>query len=96
MAYDVFYRRRYQFLLIGTLFMGGCGSLTGQSAPPPPVVTQPLKTVCIPMVPYSAADQNTFADEAEALKQTGKFPQTLRFLGDYKAMRDADRACTGK
>lgn len=69
---------------------------TDSSPPPATVVTQPLKTVCLPMVPYSAADQSTFADEAEALKQTGKFPQTLRFLGDYKAMRDADRACTGK
>lgn len=91
MAWDVFYRRRH-WLLIATLALAGCASL-GMRAEAPPPVTQPIKIVCLPQVVYSPADQAAFADEVDALNRAGKTPQVLRFLGDYKAMRDANRAC---
>jgi hypothetical protein len=72
------------------LFVAGCGTMgfdTAQPAPPPPT-----KIVCLPMAEYSQADQAAFADEVASLNAKAN-PQVLRFLGDYKAMRDANRAC---
>lgn len=74
------------------LFVAGCGTLgLNANGPTQPPIT-PTKIICLPMVTYSPADQLDFADEVEAL-DAKKNPQVLRFLGDYKAMRDANRAC---
>lgn len=76
------------FLAIA-VFLGGCIT---DGSPTPQVVTQPVMAICLPMVAYSPADQAEFAVQAAAL-DPAKFKQVLRFLGDYKAMRDANRAC---
>jgi len=44
------------------------------------------------MVEYSQATQDRFADEAAGLDPV-KQGQVVRFLGDYAAMRAANRAC---
>ncbi len=59
---------------------------------PDPVPTQPIRIVCLPMVQYSTADQAEFADEVARLQPDAQ-KQVIRFLGDYKAMREANRAC---
>lgn len=65
--------------------LGGCSTATPSSQPT-------VQTICLPMPAYSLADQQLFAREAAALDPV-KDDQVIRFLGDYKAMRDADRAC---
>lgn len=51
-----------------------------------------VATQCLPLVTYSPQDQNEFAAEVSAL-DSAKNAQVLRFLEDYEAMRNADRAC---
>lgn len=59
------------------------------STTPKPVDVQ---AVCLPMAPYSLMDQQEFAAEVRALDPI-KDKQVIRFLGDYAALRSADRAC---
>lgn len=58
----------------------------------PDVPTQPVKVICLPMANYSQADLDEFASEVAGLQPTTQ-KQVIRFLGDYKAMREANRAC---
>lgn len=82
--------KRSILLIAALLALAACAQLAKDPAPPP--VTQPTKIVCLPQVDYSQADQAAFADEVEALDPK-KNPQVIRFLGDYRAMRSANRAC---
>lgn len=48
------------------------------------------KTVCLPLKPYTAAEQDQASAELQALPP-GSF--ITQMVGDYGAMRAADRAC---
>lgn len=65
-------------------------ALAGCATAPPPL---DIQSHCLPMVEYAPTDQTKFADETAALDKSRQYPVTLRFLGDYKAMRDANRTC---
>lgn len=52
--------------------------------------TVDIHTVCLPLVSYSQEMQTTFANELTKLQNS---PTIEKFLGDYKALRDADRVC---
>lgn len=69
--------------IVATLALAGC-------ATPPPL---DIQSQCPPMVTYTLGDQLAFAAELKALDATGKYPHAVKFLGDYKAQRDATRAC---
>lgn len=70
--------------LLPLIALGGCAT-----TPAPTDVA----ASCLPMAEYTLADQGQFAGEVDNLSKSQQYPLTLRFLGDYKAMRDADRAC---
>lgn len=74
------------------LVVAGC--VTDGSAPPADP-SQPVKIICLPMVTYSQPDQTEFAAEVERLDPY-KEKQVIRFLGDYKAIRAANRAACAK
>jgi hypothetical protein len=46
--------------------------------------------VCLPLKPYTPAEQTEAARELAVAQQ---FPEITAMLGDYIIMRDADRAC---
>lgn len=52
--------------------------------------TVEIKQVCLPLVSYSQEMQTNFAKELTKLQNS---PVIEKFLGDYKALRDADRVC---
>ncbi|MBK5946032.1 hypothetical protein CCR83_06115 [Rhodobacter veldkampii DSM 11550] len=66
-------------LLIVMLWLSACG-MRGSEA----------RTLCPPVVEYSAADQSRAADEVEALPEGAVI---IRMLGDYAVLRDQARAC---
>lgn len=70
-------------LVLALIWLGGvvgCASV--------PAVA--VKTFCLPLKPYTASDQNAAAAELSAWPN---HPTITRFILDYEAMRDADRAC---
>lgn len=78
--------------LATVLAMSAAGCVTDNPATPADP-TQPVKIICLPMVTYSAGDQADFAREVGSLDLT-TYRQVIRFLGDYRAMRAANRACS--
>lgn len=54
--------------------------------------TVDIRTQCLPLVDYALPDQQEFGREVAALDPV-KDKQVIRFLGDYHAMRDADKVC---
>ena len=69
-----------KFTVLPLLFL-----LLGCSTP-----TVQIQTQCLPLVIYSQDTQTEFASE---LKSLSNVPVIEQFLGDYKALRDADRVC---
>lgn len=65
-----------------TLALALAGCATPQTVP---------VTVCVPVVAYTADQQDKLADEVEALPEGSMI---LRAILDYSAMRDAARACS--
>lgn len=55
------------------------------------VAATDIQASCLPLVEYTQADQTKFADELTAMN--GKYPVVEKFLGDYAALRNADRVC---
>jgi len=49
-------------------------------------------TSCLPLANYTKAQEAALADAVEALPRGSPL---IGFIGDYGAMRDADRACLG-
>lgn len=49
-----------------------------------------VTTTCLPLKPYTAADQQQLAAEVASLPPGSAL---ARAMADYAAMRDADRAC---
>lgn len=79
------YERFFGFLLVLlliTMFINGCAS-------PPATIVQ---TLCLPMKEYSATDQKALSAELKT-KLIMDGSQIARIVIDYKALRDANRAC---
>lgn len=55
-----------------------------------PAPTPIAQTQCLPLTPYTQAEQQAAAKELQALP---KGSVLSRFITDYGAMRSADRAC---
>ncbi len=67
-----------------TLAIALCASLAACATGPA------VKTACLPLKPYTAAEQAQWASELMALPPGAML---MRISLDYVAMRDADRAC---
>lgn len=50
----------------------------------------PVKTLCLPLKPYTATEQQAMADALDALPPGSPLSAAM---ADYAAMRAADRAC---
>ena len=81
--------------ILAALMLAGLTGCATPNAPAPATPTVDVKFECLPLPAYSAADQAEFAKEVAALNPYAD-REVLRFLGDYKAMRDGDRACLAK
>lgn len=84
---------RATFALCFALALAGCqavpGAAIGQQDAPAPTV-RAIKQVCIPVKPWSGADQDLMQREFDALAPNAIMRDVFR---DYVAMRDASRAC---
>jgi len=72
-----------QVPIVALMALYGC-------ATPPPI---DVKVQCLPMVTYTQAQDTEYDAELRALKASGRYPTTIQYLGDFYAMRNADRAC---
>lgn len=73
--------RRYPVLALIAL----CGCAT-----PPPI---DVRIQCLPLANYTPAQDTEYNAELHALEASGKYPTAIQYLGDFYAMRSADRAC---
>ena len=77
--------RRYLLALPACVLLAGC----------PSVAPVDIQASCLPIKTYTQAELNAFADQLAAADATKKYPALVTFLGDYEAMRAADKACQG-
>lgn len=79
---------RLYFTLLVLILLGLCFfALSGCTSTP----TVDIQAHCLPLVPYSPAQQSQLA--AELHEVTPGHPMLAQAMLDYEALRDADRAC---
>ena len=66
--------------------------LTACESPASSVTTQANPCLLLPLHTYSAATNDTLADEIQGAPSAAQWP---RMIGDYVELRDAVRACRG-